>query len=269
MPEFKVNEAVYYFTEQGDGDPLILLHGFIGSTQNWSAVTPTLASAYRVIAVDILGHGLSSSPAEPQRYHIGAVANDLAFILAAITTMPVHLIGYSMGARLALYFALTYPQFVRKLVLESGSPGLETPEEQSSRVESDDQLAGWLLENGITAFIDRWERLPLFESQMRLSVEILAKQRAQRLQSNPTGLANSLRGMGAGCQPSLWGKLDTLSAPTLLITGALDHKYCMIAQRMAQMIPDATLQIVPDAGHNVHLERAEIYLQLTKSFLQG
>lgn len=269
MPTFEINNALYHYVDQGSGKSLLLLHGFMGSVKSWGEINLMLQQNYRVIAVDILGHGQSSNPPTLSRYHIEEAANDLAMLLAAIQAAPTHIIGYSMGARLALYFALTYPHFVSKLVLESGSPGLATRGEQDGRIKNDNQLAKYMLEEGLTAFVEYWERLPLFESQSRLSDEILAKQREQRLTNHVSGLANSLQGMGTGSQPSLWGKLGALNSPTLLITGEFDNKYCDIAERMAQMMPSATLQIMPDAGHNVHLEQPARYLQIIESFLQG
>jgi len=269
MPVRDVNNATYHYTDQGSGQPVILLHGFMGSILNWDTITPILERHNRVIAIDILGHGRSASPANFRRYSIEETASDIAALLETLNAKSINLVGYSMGARVALYFALANPHFMNKLVLESGSPGLETQIEQSSRIASDHQLARWLLENGMAAFVERWEQLPLFASQARLPAEAQAKQKAQRLQNDPIGLANSLRGMGTGSQPSLWEKLNKLTAPTLLIAGDLDPKYCAIAARLAQILPQATLQIVPDAGHNVHLEKQKAYLQLVQNFLKG
>ncbi len=269
MPVRNVNNVTYHYTDQGSGQPVILLHGFMGSTLNWNTIIPILERHNRVIAIDILGHGHSASPADFQRYSIEETASDMAVLLEILNAKPINLVGYSMGARIALYFALAYPHFMNKLVLESGSPGLETQIERSSRAASDDQLARFLLEAGIAAFVERWERLPLFASQARLPADVQAQQKAQRLQNDPVGLANSLRGMGTGSQPSLWEKLNKLTISTLLIAGDLDPKYCAIAARLAQMLPRATLQIVPDAGHNVHLEKQKVYLQLVQNFLEG
>lgn len=164
-----------------------------------------------------------------------------------------------MGGRLALYLAVHYPSAIESLILESASPGLETHTERLDRQHSDEQLASQIEENGIPAFVAEWERLPLFATQARLLQPILDRQHTNRLQNNPQGLANSLRGMGTGVQPSLWMHLPTISKPVLLITGELDTKFIAIAQRMNQQIPDVTLVTVPDAGHTTHLEQPELF----------
>ncbi|HYB00557.1 MAG TPA: alpha/beta fold hydrolase, partial [Ktedonobacteraceae bacterium] len=119
---------------------------------------------------------------------------------------------------------------------------------------------------GVPAFVERWERLPLFVSQQTLPSEIKEALHAQRLQNKATGLALSLRGVGTGVQPSLYAHLPTLHIPVLLIAGALDIKFTKIAQRMAQLLPQAQLHIVPAAGHTVHLEQPHIFTTLVKDF---
>lgn len=73
--------------------------------------------------------------------------------------------------------------------------------------------------------------------------------------------------MGTGVQPSLWSQLPTLTMPTLLLAGALDPKFCTIAEQMAQQLPNATLTIVPAAGHTIHLEQPALFQQLVAQFL--
>ena len=93
----------------------------------------------------------------------------------------------------------------------------------------------------------------------------LARVRAGRLRSNPLGLANSLRGFGAGVPEPLQARLNELPMPTLLIAGALDARYCQLGREMAAAIPRARLEIVPGAGHTVHLERSEAFVAALSS----
>ncbi|MCZ7671308.1 MAG: hypothetical protein M5U34_31335 [Chloroflexi bacterium] len=131
----------------------------------------------------------------------------------------------------ALPRTLCIPDFGKRL------PGLKTEAERAERRHRDNALAGRIERDGIEAFVDFWESLPLWDSQKQLSAETRARLRQQRLQNNPLGLANSLRGMGTGMQPSLWHKLSEITMPALLLTGELDHKFCTIGEEMAQLIP--------------------------------
>lgn len=260
--ELMVNGQRYSVTETGTGSPLLMLHGFTGSSESWQQHVPVLAQTYQVITVDILGHGRSGSPEDPDRYQMAKIAADLTMIIALMTVAPVTLLGYSMGGRLALYMALAYPRMVRRLVLESASPGLATSAEREARRQQDEVLADWIEDNGLEAFVQRWEELPLWNSQTQLTPQVRAALQQQRLQNNPMGLANSLRGMGTGAQPSLWGILSTLRQSTLLITGELDSKFMAINQKMAAQIPIVQMEVVSGAGHAVHLERPSVFQQL-------
>lgn len=255
MPELFVNGVTYYFEVHGGGRPLLLLHGFTGSSQNWQPLLLELTAHYQVILVDVLGHGRTDSPLDENRYAIERVAADLIALLDECGYAEVGLWGYSLGGRLALFTAVTYPHRISHLILESASPGLATAEERQERVAQDRELADWIEANGIEAFVERWENLPLWASQQQLPPETRRQLHQQRLQNNPIGLANSLRGMGAGAQPSLWEQLPALAAPALLLVGELDTKFVVINREMAALLPDAHLEIVPGAGHTVHLER--------------
>ncbi len=267
MPFIAVDELQYHYTRQGNGRPLVLFHGFAGSSESWSALAPSLASTNDVICIDLLGHGRSAAPAESERYAMGRVAGDIMRLLDAIGVGPFSLLGYSMGGRQSLFMALRYPGRIERLVLESASPGIETAAGRQERVVSDERLAQKILRFGVPAFVAEWEQLPIFTSQSRLPPEVLDRQRQQRLANSAAGLAGSLRGMGTGSQPDLWPELPTLITPTLLMAGELDQKYAQINRRMASLIPEAQLTIFPECGHNIHLEQPAAYLARLQGWL--
>ncbi|MCA9873659.1 MAG: 2-succinyl-6-hydroxy-2,4-cyclohexadiene-1-carboxylate synthase [Anaerolineales bacterium] len=260
---------MYSFEITGSAEkrPLLLLHGFTGSSRNWGDIVPTLAERFMVITVDLLGHGRTPSPTRPARYMMEAAAADLIDLLDQLAIEQTSLLGYSMGGRLALYLAAQYPQRWQALILESASPGLKEKAEQIERRQSDNALAKRIEGEGLEAFVDYWESLPLWASQAQLPAETRTELRRQRLQNNPVGLANSLRGMGTGAQPSQWRRLSKLNLPVLLVVGELDAKFLAINQEMASLIPQARLAIVPGAGHTVHLERPSRYTELVRGFI--
>lgn len=263
---FADNLAYHYF-RCGSGQPLLLLHGFSGSSQSWIDLANDLSTQREVIAIDLLGHGKSESPQTPDRYAIDRAAENIITIANQLDLKRFELLGYSMGGRLALYLSLHYPEKIKALVLESASPGIASKAERAQRLQWDYSLADSIEQEGIRSFVDYWERLPLFASQTAIPENRRTKLREQRLQNNALGLANSLRGMGTGSQPSLWAHLPELTIPTLLLCGELDEKYIQINQEMAGSLPNAELVVVPNAGHNVHLERPEIYAAVVSNFL--
>jgi len=249
---------------------LVLLHGFTGSAAGWGSHLDTFAAAgLQVIALDMLGHGLSEAPVDPHRYSITNCRQD---ILAALKQLGVPkgraiLLGYSMGGRIAVYTALS--GFFRALILESASPGLANTQERAQRHANDEALAERIQREGLGPFISYWENLPLFASQRALPLEKLAALHDQRLLNTPLGLASSLRGVGAGAQPALHQQLPALKLPVLLIAGALDSKYSAIAYDMSHYLPDAQVRIVDGTGHTVHFEQPELFDQLVLQFCQA
>ncbi len=262
-----VNNIRYNYDLSGDGSPLVLLHGFTGSSENWQPHLQAFSEHFQVVTIDLPGHGQTDSPEDPLRYRMEQVASDVIELIREGCTSPVHLLGYSMGARLALYVVVHYPDAIQSLILESGSPGLADEAAQAERIWQDEALADRIERDGIEAFVDYWERIPLFASQQRLTDEHRQRLREQRLRNQPHGLANSLRGMGTGVQPSLWDRLNTLNVPVLLLAGALDTKFVGIASQMYDLLPNATSVIVPDAGHSIHLEAPAAFQSYVLNFL--
>jgi 2-succinyl-6-hydroxy-2,4-cyclohexadiene-1-carboxylate synthase len=268
MTELRIHGIGLHVEEQGDGAPLLLLHGFMGSTEAWVARARVFAaSGLRTIAVDLIGHGQSDAPADPARYGMERCVADLIEVLDQLRLPRAAVLGYSMGGRVALHLASAVPERVSALVLESASPGLADPLDRERRIASDEALAAGLMRDGLAAFVDRWERQPLFASQQSLPPDERDRLRAQRLHQRPLGLANSLRGCGTGRQPSLWDRLSAVTMPTLVLVGALDEKFRTIGQLMVDALPRARLVVVPGAGHTVHLERPRLFDDLVLGFL--
>lgn len=174
-----------------------------------------------------------------------------------------------MGGRIALHVALQYPDRVRRLVLESASPGLSSESERAARRDDDEILAARIEEQGIEVFAAEWAAVDVLRpGPRRPSAATRRADRVRRANGAP-GLAGALRGLGTGSLPSLWDRLGEVRAPTRLVTGALDAKFVEIARRMAGVMNDAVVDAVPDAGHTVHLDRPDAWLALVTSWLDG
>lgn len=265
--QLEVNGISYAFEMEGEGEPLVLLHGFAGSSAMWSPFLPYLGQDFLILTIDILGHGRTRSPADPQRYSMEQVAEDITAVVQHLIQEPAHLLGYSMGGRLALYLALSQPTLWRSLVLESSTAGLASPEARSARQAQDAKLAERIQREGVPAFVEFWQDVPIFASQKNLPTEAWQRQKRQRLQNNPLGLAHSLLGMGTGSQPNLWPRLAELHVPTFLLAGALDEKYVAIVGQLGEQIAGAQTAVLPDVGHNTHLEAPSQFYDLITDFM--
>lgn len=243
-----------HVTSAGAGTPVVLLHGFTGAGASWDPLREALAGRLQTVTVDLPGHGRSTAPHDPARYALARFARDLAQVLDALALGRVALLGYSLGGRAALHVALAHADRLSALVLESASPGIADPAERMLRRRSDEALARRIEEDGIAAFVNEWERLPLWADQ-RLAPETARALRAGRLANHPAGLAGSLRGAGVAAQDPLHDALRTIGVPTLVVAGERDARYAGIAREMAAALPDAQLRVVREAGHAVHLEQ--------------
>jgi 2-succinyl-6-hydroxy-2,4-cyclohexadiene-1-carboxylate synthase len=225
----------------GNGSPATFLHGFTQTSHSWSHLVEKLP--FTSTLIDLPGHGDSPDG----RRSLTQTAEEIA------DAMPAGcLIGYSMGARMALHTALQYPHKVSALVLVSGTAGIRDNDERTARRLSDIELATHIQELGVPAFIDEWLSQPLFAG-----LNSVTNQRADRLRNHAVGLADSLRFAGTGTQEPLWDQLHMLTMPVLLMCGTKDTKFHTIATEMGASIPSSTCVAIDGAGHTVHLEQPE------------
>jgi len=228
---------------------LVLVHGFTQTAVSWRPVAEHLADRFDVVRPELPGHG----DAAGLRLGFGATA-------AAIgeTGGRATYVGYSMGGRLCLRLALDRPDLVTSLVLVGASPGLADAAERARRREADEALAAEIERDGTAAFLERWLAQRLFAGMRPAADDLAARRR-----NPPAGLAAALRTLGTGAQEPLWVRLGELAVPVLLVAGEGDAKFAALAERMAAAIgPNATVALVPGAGHAAHLERPDAFCRL-------
>lgn len=245
-----------------DLKPLICFHGFSQSSSTWDSI---YLPGYLLIGIDLLGHGGSSAPSDLSAYSYESLLTDLHTIIQTRVSGEYALMGYSQGARLALLYALRYGQEVSKLVLESGSVGIQEEAERANRKTKDYALADSLEEKGIAWFEETWSKVPIFASQEALPEAVKLAVKRRRLHNNPQGLAQALRGIGQGSMPYVGQQVENLTMPYLYIAGALDAKYSAIGDRYFSH----NCKVIPRVGHNVHLEAPEQYSILVHQFLEN
>lgn len=253
--------SFYRIEKKGEGEPVLFLHGFTGTGDTWKEIASSIPC--HAVMPDLAGHGRTL----PATFNLEAEAKAMKQIMDDAEILSFHVVGYSMGGRLALALAILYPTSVRSLVLESASPGLDTEAERELRRQSDEKLAQKIEQDGIETFVDFWEKIPMFETQKSLPAPIRESVRRERLSQSTSGLASSLRGMGTGAQKSYWNRLHELTMPVLLLTGTLDQKFTNIARRMKTSIPNCKWIEFDGAGHAVHVEQREKFGTIVKTFL--
>ena len=239
---------------QGHGPRLVLVHGFTQTGDCWGPLADDLSADHEVVRVDAPGHGRSAEV---------AVGLWEGAELLAEAGGPATYVGYSMGGRLALHLAIARPDVVRGLVLLSATAGIDDAAARARRLADDEARARELEQHGVADFLERWVSQPLFAA---VPEEHLAL--AARRSNTVAGLASSLRLAGAGAQEPLWDRLEGLAMPVLVVAGADDARFSASARRLATSIGDnATLVLVPGAGHAVHLEAPAATAALVRDWL--
>lgn len=223
------------------------LHGFLGAPAQWDAVRALVGADGE--APWLPGHGPSPRVYEGQGF------DEVTDSLAPWAAGKSVLVGYSLGARLALSLALRHPGGLRAVVLVGGTPGIEGPAERAKRAADDDALAAGIARDGLAAFVRRWEALPLFATQAELAPEVLAAQRTWRGAHEARGVAWALSTLSTGRMPPLWGALATAPFEVHAVTGERDEKFTRIAEEMVRRGDGRVAHHrVAGAGHNVVLE---------------
>lgn len=260
-----VNGRTYAYTRTGSGEALLLLHGFTGTSETWTPFISDWQDTYEVITLDLPGHGKTD---KTNAKSMEELTQDMALILTTLQIEKAHILGYSMGGRTALAFALDHPSFVKSLLLESASPGIAAEKERLARQKADLLLADRIEAKGIVSFVNAWEDIPLFHTQKNLPLHVQENIREERLAQKEVGLAMSLRMMGTGFQASYWSRLAEITCPTLLIVGAYDEKFVQLNEKMVKLIETAELHSVCDAGHAVHIEASNNFKAVVHQFIK-
>ena len=252
----------------GLGPALMLLHGYAGTSQSLGDLAYGLSDDHTTIRPDLPGHGRSAGAWRDDGRDFEHALSRLVATLGCTGHASADWIGYSMGARLALGCAVRHPERVRSLVLIGGRAGIADAGERAARRAADAALADRIESGGVEAFVDAWLAQPMFATLRRLGPAAIERQRRDRLDHDAAELAGSLRRLGPGAQPPLFGELPDVRVPVLLVVGALDAPFVAQARELARRLPDARLCEVPDAGHAVHVEQPAGVLAAIRDFLR-
>jgi 2-succinyl-6-hydroxy-2,4-cyclohexadiene-1-carboxylate synthase len=248
-----------YFVE-GDGAPVTLLHGFTQRGRTWREIISKMPEGLMWIAPDLRGHGQTRTrPGAPCTME--ACTADLEMLWDHLGVDRTHLVGYSMGGRLALHLAARRPQRILSLLTIGAHAGLDEAGREGRR-RGDEELAQRIEKDGLEAFVTYWSSLPLFAGLERRGPTFLAQVRVDRLDNHTAGLACSLRGMGAGVMEPVWDELAQLHVPSTFVAGQLDHGYVAAARRLAASVPGGQVEIVLRSGHSVHQERPDAFARV-------
>ncbi|HZO93185.1 MAG TPA: alpha/beta fold hydrolase [Candidatus Baltobacteraceae bacterium] len=253
-----VNGTRLYYETAGAGVPVVLIHGLGLDARTWDAQVDELASRYRVVRYDLRGFG-RSAPAgdEPFRH-----ADDLEALLAFLGVDSAHVVGFSMGGRIALVHALLHPERPRSLVLADAA--LDAFDWSDEWNDSFRALFARGAEAGPDAANALWIEHPLF-AVARVRREIAAPLERMIRESPGRFWVDKVR--ERGIKPPAAQRLHELRVPALVIVGEHDvEDFRRVARRLAAEIPNARFREIAGAGHMTVLERPDAFTEALLTF---
>lgn len=259
----RINGLETEWREQGDGAPIVFIHGFPFNSAMWGPQLAHLPAGWRGIAPDLPGFGASAG-GNGGVYAMERFARDVAAFLDHIEVERAVICGQSMGGYITFEFWRLFPDRVRALVLVDTRAGPDSKEARQGR----ERLAERVLDEGGAPVID--SLLPRLVARVTRHDQpgVLELVRAMMKETPPETMAGALRGMAARADSE--PLLRTVSVPALVVVGAEDAITSRgQAEFLARGIRGARLETIESAGHLPNLEQVEQFNRLLHAFLAG
>lgn len=256
----KINGMTLAFNDQGTGVPLVFLHAFPLNRTMWAAQEQALSSQFRVVTIDLRGHGESDAPL--WRYTLDQTADDVIGLLDHLSIRQAVFVGLSMGGYILFALYRRYADRVKGLVLANTRAQADTLEGKEGRF----QMAQAAYKNGPPAIADIMIPKLLSPATVRTRPEFVGRVRAMIEGNQVSGIAGDLMAMAE--RPDSIPLLRQITCPTQVIAGELDMPTPPAdARLMADTIPGARLAIIPAAGHLSNLEQPDLFNNIVRSFV--
>lgn len=258
MPYAEVNGIRLYYETQGQGQPLVFLHGLGSSTRDWEAQVPAFANDYQVITLDLRGHGQSDKPAGP--YSLPLFASDTVGLLEELGVGPAHIVGISLGGGIAFQIALDAPDRVKTLTIVNSGPSMGASlEDVKAEVE---RRAAIVQQMGMHAMGLALSGA-LFPKPEQAALRDTFVQRWS--ENDPRAYIEATR---ATVGWSVTDKLGSIRCPTLVITADQDYSPVALKEAYVKAMPDARLVVISDAHHGTPIEKPEEFNRVLMEFLK-
>ncbi len=257
MPKISTNNINLFYEEHGKGDPLVFIHGLGSSTQDWDSQVQEFSKSYKVITLDLRGHGQSDKPAGP--YSIPMMATDVAGLFQSLNLPSAHLVGLSLGGAVSFQFVLDHPSSVKTLTIVNSGPSLGgTPEEAQKEIE---RRVGIVQQLGMRAMGEALSPALFPNPAHALLRETFIKRWAE---NDPQAYIEATRSIGYF---NVADRLGEIKCPTLILASDQDYTPVSLKESYAKLIADARLVVIPEAHHALPIEEPEKFNTALREFL--
>ncbi|MFC2060404.1 alpha/beta fold hydrolase [Chloroflexota bacterium] len=264
MPIANINGVDINYEVAGQGEAVVLIHGYTGSNQDWKNQIPLLLPKYKVMAPDQRGHGKSAAPATPEEYSMEIFVDDVVSLLNMLDIKKCCLIGHSLGGFIALAFALEHPEMLRALVLVDTSSG------QLARDPDHADMWRKLYElarsQGMeAAFEYESANNPMRIEKYQKHPELREVTRQKMLMTSVDGYVYTSRAMGK--RQAVTPRLAEIKVPTLIFWGDEDAIMADAALTIKDGIADSEMITVKGTGHSPHEEAPDVFNEALLKFM--
>ncbi len=257
-----INSIALAYDDQGKGVPFVFLHAFPLSRRMWDPQMAALSPRFRVITVDLRGHGESDAPL--WLYTLDQAADDVAALLDHLSIGKAVFVGLSMGGYICFAFYRRFASRVQALVLADTRAGADTPEGKAGRF----QMAQTAYRQGPAAIADLMIPKLLSPRTVQTKPDLVHRVRAMIEGNQISGIAGDLMAMAE--RPDSVPMLPTIACPALVLVGQEDLTTPPSESRLiSQRIPGARLEIIPEAGHLSNLEQPDRFNRMVEEFVAG
>ena len=255
----KINDITLAYGDSGSGQPIVFLHAFPLNRTMWAEQEAALSSHYRVITIDLRGHGESDAPL--WHYSLDQAADDVRALLDHLSITQALFVGLSMGGYILLAFYRRYADRVKGMVLADTRAPADTPEGKAGRF----QMAQIAYKQGPSTIADLMIPKLLSPATIQSRPEIVQRVRTMIEGNQISGIAGDLMAMAE--RPDSVPLLKQIACPTQIIVGELDQATPTAdAKLMAEQILHARLAVIPNAAHLANLEQPEAFTRLIEEF---
>jgi len=255
----QVNGITIAYSDRGIGLPIVFLHAFPLNRTMWATQEHALSSRFRVITIDLRGHGESDAPL--WRYTLEQSADDVNALLDQLAIQQALFVGLSMGGYILFAFYRKYARRVKGLVLADTRAQADTAEGKEGRF----QMAQTAYKKGPSAIAGIMISKLLSPATIQTKPDLVRQVRAMIEGNQISGIAGDLMAMAE--RPDSAPLLSQITCPTQIIVGELDQATPPPdAKLMAEKIPGAHLAIIPGAAHLTNLEQPDKFNQIVTAF---
>lgn len=259
MPKVKVNQIEIDYEDVGEGDVLLFLHGLGSTKKDWEKQVPFFSKKYRVISLDLRGHGASSKPLN--NYGVNYMTQDVKLLLDEFNIKKATIVGFSMGGAVAFQFAVSYPNCLNKLVIVNSGPDFNN----MGKIGEDLLInrTNFLKTKGLKQLAKEIS-YNMFPEDHQINIRNQFEERCSKNDYNAYYQSFvTLMNWGLG------NRINEIKAETLVVASDMDYTPVSFKEAYVKKLTKASLSVIKNSRHGVVIDQPEEFNNTLNNFLKN